>query len=224
MEIDRQYASQDNEFYYEIAGPFLKKTSKDNWKLSATCNLVGPKAAFDVTHAIVEVEPGSDLLGKVDFLHADIQEAVKKLFGASGRKYSLDSSVKGRVTLKLSNVKFEVALQHTLQQVKATYRAQPLYAIVNREEPDDSSHDLRLEPVEGASLIPLDQFLQSVHAYRFDEGAYTLVDSSGSVVARCDPVFDDQWRASIMQDDDFLYVVMGATIKVRKSDLQILPD
>ncbi len=56
------------------------------------------------------------------FDQADIRQALRDTFKRVGVSYSIAPEVQGVVTLELRNVTFEVALEHILRQVEATYR------------------------------------------------------------------------------------------------------
>lgn len=66
-----------------------------------------------------------------DFRDAAIDQVLRVLFQSAGASYVLSPDVKGRVSVNLTNVPFNVALRHILDQVKATYRQEGnVYSII----------------------------------------------------------------------------------------------
>ncbi len=69
------------------------------------------------------------------FENADIRDVLRMVWGDVGAAYRIDPRVQGRVTLDLTGVPFESALQQVLQNIRATYRIEGgVYDIVPQGE------------------------------------------------------------------------------------------
>lgn len=84
-------------------------------------------------------QPSGDISQRpvtLDLQDADIRAALKLLFNSVGANYSIDSSIQGTITVKLTNTPFEVALRTILGQLKLTFRVEGgVYNIIPKEDP-----------------------------------------------------------------------------------------
>jgi hypothetical protein len=85
--------------------------------------------------AFAQDDLSTKIVPRLEYEQADVREALKALFKAVGVPgYTIDPAVQGSVTVNLTNVTFDVALQSVLRQVDATYRVEGgVYQIIRRE-------------------------------------------------------------------------------------------
>ncbi|RYG45659.1 hypothetical protein EON79_12120, partial [bacterium] len=75
------------------------------------------------------------IIPTLKYEQVDVREALRALFRAVGNPgYTIDPAVQGTITVNLTNVTFDVALNNILRQVDATYRLDGgIYQIIRRE-------------------------------------------------------------------------------------------
>ncbi|MDX2064648.1 MAG: hypothetical protein SFX74_02780 [Fimbriimonadaceae bacterium] len=85
--------------------------------------------------AFAQDDLSTKIVPRLEYEQADVREALKALFKAVGVPgYTIDPAVQGSVTVNLTNVTFDVALQSVLRQVDATYRVEGgVYQIIRKE-------------------------------------------------------------------------------------------
>ncbi|RYG28902.1 hypothetical protein EON81_27705, partial [bacterium] len=78
---------------------------------------------------------GSKIIPTLKYEQVDVREALRALFKAVGNPgYTIDPAVQGTITVNLSNVTFDIAINNILRQVDATYRLDGgIYQIIRRE-------------------------------------------------------------------------------------------
>jgi hypothetical protein len=97
----------------------------------------------------------------VKYDQADIRYVLKQLFESVGANYSIDPQVQGTVTVSLTDVPFEVALNTILRQLDLTYRIENGVYYVTVRKPEEApapTPDTRTE--EAAPQVNLPEKIQ----------------------------------------------------------------
>jgi hypothetical protein len=84
----------------------------------------------------------------VKYDQADIRYVLKQLFENVGANYSIDPQVQGTVTVSLTDVPFEVALNTILRQLDLTYRIENGVYYVTIRRPEEPTTPTTTTPIE----------------------------------------------------------------------------
>jgi hypothetical protein len=125
---------------------------------------------------------------KLDY--ADIRYALKQLFDSVKVNYSIDPNVQGQVTVSLTDVSFETALNTVLRQLNLIYRLESgVYYITNR--PVETTPDLGgTTPVDTTPSTPALSLPEKIQLYNAD--VYQIAYALGASVAQIGGRYDLQ--------------------------------
>jgi len=97
----------------------------------------------------------------VKYDQADIRYVLKQLFESVGANYSIDPQVQGTVTVSLTDVPFEVALNTILRQLDLTYRIESgVYYVTIRKPEEPTTPTTGAAPEEAAPQVNLPEKIQ----------------------------------------------------------------
>ncbi len=106
---------------------------------------------------------GNQIVPAIDLDQADVRDALKILFRATGANYTVASDVQGTVTVHLKDVAFETVLRNITNQVDATYRIEGgVYNIIKKPsatEPTNTNQN----PIEAGASFNFPQRIKLNH-------------------------------------------------------------
>jgi hypothetical protein len=126
----------------------------------------------------------------VDIVDADIREVLPKLFRRQGQTYFANASVRGKVTVHLKDVRFDVALESIVRQANASYRADGgAYYVINRDAVEEESPSLliRLDVPGQTFERGLRGLMKAGLDYRVEAGEYFLMNQGRKVASIVPP-------------------------------------
>ncbi len=83
--------------------------------------------------AVAQDDPGNTIIESLELDQADIRDALKIIFRATGLNYTVAADVQGVITVSLKDVPFKTALRNILNQVDSTWREEAgIYNIVRK--------------------------------------------------------------------------------------------
>lgn len=85
-------------------------------------------------------DPGNQIVPSIELDSADVRDALKILFNATGISYTVANDVQGVVTVNLTNVTLRNGLRNILNQVDATWREEGgVYNIIRKPQMESTT-------------------------------------------------------------------------------------